>query len=417
MSAAPTYRELLVHHVNFRRVWLGEVVSFLGDWFSLIALYTVVQELTDSKLALAGVLVGKTLPIFLVTPVAGPLVDRVDRRLLMIATDMARAALVLGLIAAWAFRSLPLLYLSLALQMAFAGIFIPARTAVIGQITNDRELPVAMALSGGTWSIMLAFGAALGGLLTSLVGIYGALLLDGLTYLVSAAFLWGLPALPPGDATSKESGSFAEGLRYLQGTPWLMTILLLKPLMAVQAAALVMLPVFGNGVFPLAAGPVFVGLLYSARGFGALVGSMGVRRLTGDSEEALVAAIPVAFLGASVCYLLVSWAPNIAWALLGFFGAALGTGTIWVFTGTLAQRASDDAFRGRVFALEWGAMTLVSALAAAGAGAVSDRFGLEPRQIVAATALYLALPGLVWPLVARRTTPWGTTLESAQARP
>ena len=87
VSKIPTYRAVLAANDSFRRVWLGEVVSFLGDWFSLIALYTVVQTLTDSATAVAGVLVGKTLPIFLVTPFAGPLVDRVDRRLILLATE------------------------------------------------------------------------------------------------------------------------------------------------------------------------------------------------------------------------------------------------------------------------------------------------------------------------------------------
>lgn len=410
VTIAPSYRAVLSANPDFRRVWLGEVVSFLGDWFSLIALYTVVQELTDSTTAIAGVLVGKTLPIFLVTPVAGPLVDRFDRRTILIATDVARALLVVGLMAAWHLQSLPLLYVSLSLQMCFAGLFIPARTAVIAQVCTKEELPVAMALSGGTWSIMLAFGAALGGLLTEVVGIHGAFALDGLTYLLSAAFLWGLPALPPesedlGDGEEAGDGSFMDGLRYIAGKPWLATTLSLKPAMAVQSAALVTVPLFGNGVFPKTAGPLFIGLLYSARGLGALVGSMGTRLVTGDSDRAMRRAMPLSFVLAAASYLVISWAPTLAWASIGFFGAAVGTGTIWVFGGTLAQRASDGPFRGRVFAVEWGVMMLVSAATAWCAGLVTDAYDLHARDLTFAMALYMGIPGVIWTLVAARTAP------------
>lgn len=405
MSSPLSYRAVLAANVDFRRVWLGEVVSFLGDWFSLIALYTVVQELTDSTTAIAGVLVGKTLPIFLVTPIAGPLVDRFDRRLILLATDVARAVLVLGLMAAWQWQSLPLLYLTLALQMAFSGLFIPARTAVIGQVCTERQLPVAMALSGGTWSIMLAFGAAIGGVLTEIVGIHGAFALDGLTYLLSAWFLWGLPSLPPEESEHGSDKSFAEGLRYIRSHPWLATTLSLKPAMAVQSAALVTVPLYGNGVFEKAAGPLFIGLLYSARGFGALVGSMGTRLLTGDSDLAMRRAMLPCFVLAGGSYALLSWAPSIGWAAVGFFGAAVGTGTIWVFGGTLAQRASEGPLRGRVFAVEWGVMTLVSAGTAYVAGVVTDAWELSARDLTGAMALYMLLPAVIWPLVAMKTAP------------
>jgi MFS family permease len=152
----PGYVGLLVQNADFRRLWLGQVVSFFGDWFKMIALYTMVQEITDSTLAISGVMVGAMLPVFLVIPIAGPIVDRFDRRKVMLVTDVARSVLALGLLAAHWLESLTLLYGVLSAMVAFSGVFIPARTAIIPQVTSKEELPVAMALSGGTWSVMLA---------------------------------------------------------------------------------------------------------------------------------------------------------------------------------------------------------------------------------------------------------------------
>ena len=81
------YRSLLTQNREYRRLWLAEIVSFLGDWFNTIALYTIVQEMSGSGRAIALVMVAKTLPVFLVVPLAGPIVDRFDRRTILILSD------------------------------------------------------------------------------------------------------------------------------------------------------------------------------------------------------------------------------------------------------------------------------------------------------------------------------------------
>ena len=396
-----SYAELLRSNRQFRLLWAGEIVSHLGDWFSLLALYAAVQEVTDSKLGIAIVLICKMLPAFLMAPIAGPLVDRISRRRILIGTDVARALLVLGLILAHRLHNLPLLYGLLALQMCFSGIFVPARTAVIGQITTTAELPAAMALSGGTWSIMLAVGAVSGGAVTQWIGIDGALIIDGLTYLVSAAILLGLPALPPGGRPGSDR-SFAAGLRYLRRSPGALLLMTVKPGMALQSAALAMLPFYGNGTFPSFAGPLWVGVLYSARGIGATLGSVGTRRFTGDAPSALTRAIPVGLLAAAGSMALVAWSPAFWIATVGVFCAAVGTGTAWVFSGTLLQQRTPDEFRGRVFALEWGVMTLLSSVGSLTAGMSGDLGGFNERDIVAGLAIYMAVFAVLWSLVAIR---------------
>jgi MFS family permease len=89
--ASVGYRKLLVSNRGYRNLWLGNVASFAGDWFNLIALYAAVAELSDSSVAIALVMVVKTLPSFLISPIAGPLVDRLDRRRLLLAMDFIRA--------------------------------------------------------------------------------------------------------------------------------------------------------------------------------------------------------------------------------------------------------------------------------------------------------------------------------------
>jgi len=397
-AAAPSYAGLLRENTDFRRLWLGEVVSYFGDWFKMIALYAMVQQISDSALAVSGVIVGTTLPVFLVIPIAGPLVDRFDRRKVLLATDLIRASLVVGLLAAHHLQSLPLLYATLAVMVGCSGVFIPARTAVIPEITTKAELPVAMALSGGTWSVMLAVGAAIGGVVTGFVGIDGALILDSATFLGSFAILWGLPALrPSSDHAEGSDPGLRAGLRYLRRRPYLAGVLCHKPAMGLAGASLAMLPIFGKSVFTVG-GPLYIGLLYSTRGIGSVFGSLGVRRVIGDAERTLAWAIVPAYSAMAAGLVTVAYSPTFAVAALGYLLMALGQGTIWVFSGTLAQHASDSAYRGRAFSLEFGVMTLATSTSSVLGGAAVDAGWTGVRGVVGASAAWLAVPLVVWTL-------------------
>ena len=132
----------------------------------------------------------KTLPFALASPIAGLVADRVSRKWLMIVADIARALFALGLLLVREPGQVWLLYTLSALQMMAAAFFIPARSAAIPNIVSDDEILTANALSASTWSALLAIGAALGGFVTEVIGIRGVFVLDGLTYLVSAFFIY-----------------------------------------------------------------------------------------------------------------------------------------------------------------------------------------------------------------------------------
>ena len=407
MTTPVGYREVLRANPGFRRLWYAEIVSFLGDWFNTIALYTAVDELGGGTEAIAAVFIAKLLPIFVMTPFAGPLIDRVDRRRLLIGTDIGRALCALGLIGAYWSRSLVLLIAVLVVMVALAGIFIPAKGAALPQVTRTEHLGAANALSAATWSVMLALGAATGGLVTALVGIELSLVVDALTFVVSAFLLLPLRRLPPdsdGPPRSIRQQGFVAGLRYLRRNPYLTAILSLKPGMALAGGGLAMLPVFATDVFRGGAGAM--GVLYTGRGLGALVGALAVRRIFGDAPRTLRRlAIPAfAIIGSS--YVALSFVPGLWGATAAYFGTAVGGSMIWVISGTLGQMESDNAFRGRVFSLEFGLLTLMLSATAAGSGSLVERLGWSVRHIAMASAVAMLLPLTLWSWVLTRHAAW-----------
>jgi len=125
------YLRLLRGNVNFRRLWLAQIISEIGDWLYAVAIYSLLLELTDSAQAVATAVILQVLPQVLVAPVAGVLNDRLRRRMVMINADVVRSVVVLGMLAAAHLENVWLIYALLLVETVMWGFFEPARSASI----------------------------------------------------------------------------------------------------------------------------------------------------------------------------------------------------------------------------------------------------------------------------------------------
>src|SRR3989442_704703 len=183
------YLSLLRRNRNFRLLFIGQAISQLGDWFNAVAVYALLLDLTGSATAVAWMMIVQFLPIAIVGPVAGVVVDRVDRRRLMIAADLIRGCLILGLLAVRRADQVWIAYVVMTLTLAASAFFEPARTATIPNITSRDELLPANALSSAVWSAMLAIGASIGGLVTAVAGRNIAFVINAASFFASAFFI------------------------------------------------------------------------------------------------------------------------------------------------------------------------------------------------------------------------------------
>jgi MFS family permease len=357
------YWALVSGNTDFRRLWIGTLISLLGDWFNTIALYVLVTELTGSPLALGAVFITKMLPWALAAPLAGVLVDRYNRRRLMIGTDLLRAAIVLGFLLVDQPAEVPWLYALLTAQVLAGAVFNPAKSAAIPNVTTPRELLTANALMSATWSTMLAVGAALGGLAVEALGTDAVFWIDSGTYLVSVLFILGT-TIPQDTAPAEASlwrsavREIADGWRHLRAHPRIGRFAFAKATWAVSGGALVyMLALLGDRIAPsaLAAG---IGVLFMARGIGTGIGPVVVRRLFQERRQwPTVMGGAIALCG--LCYLgvgLVPWTAHLpalgAVCVLVVAGHAASGGN-WVLSTVVLQKRTEDRYRGRVFSTEW----------------------------------------------------------------
>jgi MFS family permease len=404
------YVALLRRNRSFRQLWLGQVVSQLGDWFDTIAVYTLVLKLTGSGRAVGLVLVARFLPSVVTGPLSGVVADRFSRRTIMIVSDFVRALVVLGFLFVRRPDQVWLIYVLTVLQLTFSTFFEPAKTATIPSIVEPRELVAANAISSVTWSAMLTLGAAAGGAVTDWFGTDAAFVIDSLTFLASAALIASV-RFPKRAARAKTKFTISkalgitdtlEGMRYVRQRPRVLAFLLVKPAWGLGGGILTLLAVFGEKIFPvgrtIAGG---VGVLYAARGIGTAVGPVFARRLAGESQRRMQAAIGFAFLLSGVFYVAFGVAHNFALALLMLFIAHMGGSIIWVFSTVLLQSSVEDNFRGRVFAAELALLTLALAASNYATGELLDRFQFSARTVTVMIGVLFLVPALLWFATAR----------------
>src|SRR5437762_988030 len=188
------YWRLLRTNRDFRLLYVGTLVSLGGDWFLTVALLDLVLSLTGSATLASLMLLCQTLPIFFFTPIAGHIVDKVDRRKLMIAVDLVRTVACLLPLLTRTPATLPFAYLGVILISIGSAYFEPASQAALPNIVAPDELGPANVLMGSTWGTMLAVGAALGGAVTMRFGRDVSFVVDSFSFLASAAILWSMRA-------------------------------------------------------------------------------------------------------------------------------------------------------------------------------------------------------------------------------
>jgi MFS family permease len=397
--------ELLRGNRSFRQVWLGQVVSQMGDWFDTIALYTIILNLTGSGRAVGLLLVARFLPSFFFGSLSGVVADRFSRRSIMIVSDVLRAVVVLGFLFVRRADQLWIVYFLTVLQLGLSTFFEPAKTAVIPSIVSDRELVSANAISSVTWSVMLTFGAAIGGVITGWFGTDVAFILDALTYLLSAALIASvrIPKRAPREKRKLTvNGALGitetiEGARYVKRRPRVLALLLVKPAWGLGGGILTLLAVFGEKIFPVGASAATgIGVLFAARGIGTAVGPIVARRISGEGKKRMQVSIGIAFLIGGAFYMAFGVANSFVLALIVLGIAHCGGSILWVFSTVLLQRAVEDSFRGRVFAAELALLTLTMAISNYATGEMLDRFGMSARTVAVAIGALFLVPGVAW---------------------
>jgi MFS family permease len=395
--------DLLRRNRNYRFLWGGQVVSEVGDHFNNIAVLSLALTHTGSGFSVAAVMLSRAVPALAAGPLAGVLLDRFDRRKVMITSDLARAVIALGFMFCEDSRYNWLLYVLSGLLMFASPFFTSGRGAILPTIATKEELHTANSLTQGTAWATVALGSLAGGWSAARFGYDGAFFFNALSFLFSAWSVWQLKS-PTGSFTaprdeaerrnSRAWHDYVEGLRYLWRTPLLRAIAMVSIGWATGGgAAQILFTLFGEQVFRR--GPAGTGDLWGSAGLGLVVGGvighlLG-RRLTFAEYRR---AVPVAYLIHGGAYVVFSQMTNftLAAVFLGVSRAAVAVSSVMNFSHLLRHTA--DEFRGRVLATIETASWSMMLFSMTAAGVASMHY--SPRVIGAVAGVLSSLTALWW---------------------
>lgn len=365
---------------DLRWLFLAQVVSFMGDWFTFVALAGLIKDATGSEFLVSLAYVSFSLPAFLASPIAGPVVDRFDRRRLLLVISAAQAVAALGLLTANTDRIWPLFVFQGTIS-ALAAFVKPAIDAGVPNLARTPdEFRKANALFGSTWGVMLAVGAAAGGAFSEVFGRTASFVADAVSFVLALA-LFALIRTPMQEPEHAHRGrvrpvqDMKEAARYARKDHVVLALLASKATFAIGAGTVSQLPVLATEVFGWGDGGT--GILLGARGLGAGLGPLVASRFTRGQLSRVLRVCGVSGLLFSVFYMAGAWAPVIFLAAAAIAIAHLGGGSQWTLSTYGLQVRTPDAIRGRVMAGDFAIVTLVMSISSLLAGITSEAIGVQ----------------------------------------
>ena len=369
---------------NYRRYFIGQAISLVGTWMQTVGQAWLVLQLTGSGTALGLVMAAQFLPVLALAPYGGLLVDRADKRRLLVGTQAALGllALALGVLTVSGVVELWMVVVLAVLLGVVNAVDTPGRQAFALEMVGREQIRNAVTLNSLLVNGARAAGPAVAGILIATIGLGACFLVNAASYVAVLAALAGMDrsALLPSPPAERARGQVREGLRYVRRTGGLLVPLLMVGLIGTLAFEFsVVLPVLAQRTFDGGAGTY--ALLTSAIGAGAILGGLATagRRGTG------IRALTWAALAFALALAMAAAAPTLATAVAALMLVGAASITFLATGNSTIQLTSEPAFRGRVMAL-WAVAFLGSTpIGGPIVGMVAD--ALTPRSGLALGAI------------------------------
>jgi MFS family permease len=411
MHSVP-YSRLLRENRPFRLLWLGQVISELGTWFSFIAELGLVARLSSSPLATTALLVSRFLPVLLFAPLAGVMVDRFDRRRIMIVADLVRAVLALGFLTAAFGAPLWFIVLLSGTMTVTSTFFDAAKNGSVAAMVTPAEMLTANVLIFSTRFLQLTLGAALGGLTAAHLGYEAAFIINSLSFIASALFVWRIPVAATRGVVEAADHFLTEvrkGLAYIATHSFVRAIILVNITWAVGGGMANLL--FDRLARHVFSGPGDVNLawIYTSSGGGLLTGMLLARRAGAWATTPRRAAhfIGWTLLVQGGLFAVAGVMPTLPLFVGAIFFSRLLLAVEFGVQETMMMRVLPDNLRGRVFTTDRALELTTMSLSMFVAGGLLTRAGVRP--LVVASGLLAGSPGLLWLLARWRMgfeVPW-----------
>ncbi|MCH1539874.1 MAG: MFS transporter [Candidatus Poseidonia sp.] len=403
---AISYRELIRTNKPYRQLWIGSVISMLGEWFNTIALFFLILEYTGNEFLLGVLFTVRMASFALLQPIIGLLADRFNRKTLMIVSNLVQAVLALGFLFVDGPEDIVWMIALSGLMMLLHGMYMTAERAALPNLVSAEDLPTANALDAASWSTALCMGAMLGGLVVSYWGVNAAFIIDSITFVIGTLFLVTLN-LPQSIDQNMKGPIFKTafhnirfGWRRIRGEPRLFRIVFAKASWNVAGGGLagVYLVLLGADVTGFGAAFGF-GLFFFARGVGTGLGPVIARRIfTNESHWPVLVGLLIVASGCSYFLVGLSVGGALWLTVILVILAHSASGANWVLSTIMTQRWVEDEVRGRVFSTDMLILSIAFSLSTSTAGYIQEYTDLGIRNGILMYSALMIISGTIFSL-------------------
>ena len=321
MENLQKYITLITKNKDFQNLFAARLITLGGDWLLTVPLLGIIYDLTDNPFITSLVLVVQSAPLFLLGSFGGYLADKFDRKKVLAISEFLSGFVVLLILYAVTTENVTFILFSFGMLSVVGFSYMPTSDAALPNVVKKENLAEANVIFFSSWGIMAGLGAGLGGYLTTVISRNMLFTIDFLSFLVSALIVFSIKKNLSEKAVedlNKEEISYRDGLKYASSRKEIFSLIITKATFSISASGLLsMFTVLSYDIYQ--AGDYGTGLMFGARGIGALVGPIVIRYFFGSSDGRLLNTIGLTIMAWGLFYFFIPYTLSLYLTVLLLF--------------------------------------------------------------------------------------------------
>ena len=372
------YKVLLTENKNFRKLFFARLITLGGDWLLTVPLLGIIYGLTENPFITSLVLVVQSAPLFILGSFGGYLADKYNRKKIIAISEFLSGLTVLLILFAVTTENVVFILFSFGMLSVVGSPYMPTSDAALPNVVKKENLAEANVIFFSSWGVMAGIGAGIGGYLTTVISRNMLFAIDSLSFVLSALIVYSIKKNLSQDSQKNEkdeSITYVEGIKYAASKRDVFSLIITKGTFSISASGLLSLfTVLSYDIYKT--GDFGTGLMFGARGVGALVGPIAIRYFFGDSDGKLLNTIGLTIMVWGLFYFFIPFSVSLYLTVFLLVLAHCGGGSQWAFSTYGLQILTPDRLRGRISGIDYSFNFLMNTVSTLMIGYLASIYGV-----------------------------------------
>ena len=372
------YKVLLTENKNFRKLFAARLITLGGDWLLTVPLLGIIYGLTENPFITSLVLVVQSAPLFILGSFGGYLADKYNRKKIIAISEFLSGLTVLLILYAVTTENVVFILFSFGMLSVVGSPYMPTSDAALPNVVKKENLAEANVIFFSSWGVMAGIGAGIGGYLTTVISRNMLFAIDSLSFVLSALIVYSIKKNLSEDSQineKNESITYVEGIKYAASKREIFSLIITKGIFSISASGLLSLfTVLSYDIYKT--GDFGTGLMFGARGVGALVGPIAIRYFFGNSDGKLLNTIGLTIMVWGLFYFFIPFSVSLYLTVFLLVLAHCGGGSQWAFSTYGLQILTPDRLRGRISGIDYSFNFLMNTVSTLMIGYLASIYGV-----------------------------------------